>query len=169
MSCMVLRSAEPARRVGWSSRALKTTGWVLSPVACVVGTRPGDYGAERVASWRWGLGSGAAYSYRVQGRGPGTHPPRPLCGVRWVLTEAADIEDSYACLKNFWANVGFGRIWTEFVCRTRRGDVLETLPVMSTCLTQIARRVGHDERWSLPVCLKPLDACRGCTSGSLLR
>ncbi len=37
-----LSPPEPARRAGWNSWAVKLAGWVPSPVACVVSTRPGD-------------------------------------------------------------------------------------------------------------------------------
>ena len=60
---------EPARSAGWQW-VVKVAGRALSQVACVVCTRPGDYGALRIATVGLEVRGGGG---RVQG--PRLTPP----------------------------------------------------------------------------------------------
>ena len=57
---------------------------------------------------------------------------RIKCG-RWSLQRTGSkmqtIEETYRHIKYFSANVGFGRIWTDFKCITQGVEMIKTLAV----------------------------------------
>ena len=63
---MTLSPLEPARSAGWKM-AVKWVVRAISQVACGVCTRPGDYGAVRIAARRKWVG-GVAWPVVIRGR-----------------------------------------------------------------------------------------------------